>query len=407
MKALAARLAGFSALPVLSAIIPLFALPIIARLGTEAEWTALVVGQAVGAYASTIGYVGWNVLGTARLAQTKDEASRTTMYAESFYCRTGILIFVAPVSGVVAGLLVPADAFIDAFLYAVGASFIALSLSWFAVGVGTPTIVMRYDLLPKLGFTLAAVIMAVVTNSPVWYAVGLAIAPLFGITAFSVSRFRRLVPQWPGLRPLIRAFTLHRAAWGVEATGGLYSNIPTPVAAAVTPVAVAASFGSADKIYRYALLTVLAVGNAFQGWVLEQSGARRQRRSRIALLLMTTQAIVGAVLLGLLGPWLSAVLFGEALAGEPSTMWVFSIAFFCICVSTPLIRNVIIPAGMARGLFYTTLSGAVIGVTTMVWAGLTVGAPGVAAGLAASEAWTLGCSLILSSLAARNAAARA
>lgn len=66
-------------------------------------------------------------------------------------------------------------------------------------------------------------------------------------------------------------------------------------------------------------------------------------------------------------------------------MWFYGVAFFAVSVSTPLIRNLLIPSLKTRFVLAGTAIGALVGVIAMLTLGRTFGANGVAAGFMLSE----------------------
>lgn len=395
-RSLLSRFFGFSTLPVLAALVPLVALPVVSRVATTDEWAALLVGQSIGAYASTVAFLGWNVLGTPRIAQIADEETRRELYARSFFGRIAALGLVVPIAMGVSWWLVGASFGWLAALYSLGSSLTALGVAWYAVGLGAPSLIALYDLLPKIALTTVVVIIVLVTGETAYYAAALIVAPLIGVALFNRRISGRFSPRWPGLRVLRDDSLQHRSAWGVEVVGNLYANAPTPVAAALgTPIS-AAEYGSGDKVYRYGLLAVIAVSNAFQAWVLQGRGGVRARRSLTAIFAMMTLGMAGGAFLTLFGEPLSVLLFGEQHGTSAMTMLWLGVAYFAVSSSTPFIRNILIPGGFAFGVFLATIACAVGGIATMVIGGGASGAPGIALGLAVSETLMLVASIGMS-----------
>lgn len=388
MRRILSRLASFSALPLVSALIPLLALPIVARIGEVPGWAALTIGQAVGGFAAAIAFAGWNVLGTPLVATAKDPAGQARLYDLSFSSRVVVLLAAAPLAAVIAALLSPESARPTAVLAALSSAVTALGVSWFAVGVGSARLIAVYDLLPRLAATVVSIPIVVLTQRVEPYLIGLMLAPLLGLSVFHLRTRRRLFPPWAGFRAIVASYREHRAAWMVEITGNLSSSAPVPVASLVGGTFAAASFASGDRLYRYGLYAVVSFGNALQGWVLE-STVSRARRNRFAIALMLTLGVVGGLGLALLGAPLSAILFGESVAAFQTALIWLGVAYAAVSASTPLIRNVLIPARRERAVLAVTVVSAVIGIVTMATFGSMWGAEGVAMGLAASEVSTV------------------
>jgi len=177
----------------------------------------------------------------------------------------------------------------------------------------------------------------------------------------------------------------HRSAWAAELTGNVHSSAPVPIVAALSSVGATAAYGSADKLYRYGLMSIVAVGNAAQGWVLETRNQERARRSRIAILAHVALGIIGWIGLTWLGGPVTSLLFGKDVAAPATVMFWLGAAFFAVSSSTPLIRNVLMPYRRDAIVLIATISGAVFGVVTMIFLTIALGPQGAACGLAISE----------------------
>ncbi|PVW06088.1 hypothetical protein DEA06_00605 [Microbacterium sp. Gd 4-13] len=383
------RLLGFSTLPFLSAVLPLLALPIVARAGGVDGWSAFNVGQAIGTYAAAVGYVGWNVLGTPLVAAAKTKDERIRVYARSFYVRAVSALFIAAAASSLAYAVAPAPSRAVAVSFALAGAVSALGLSWFAIGISSIWVIIWYEIVPRAIATALAIALILLTGDVLWYGILLIVAPLAGLAAFHLVYCGRLIPPWLGWRQVSRDLFDLRSAWGVEVVGNLYANAPVPLVSVVSPVPAAAAYGSSDRLYRYSLLAVAAAGNALQGWVLEVDDDRRARRNTVGIILMTGLGIAGLAGLIVLGIPLSRLLFGAELEAQlPSLVWL-GISFFAVAASTPLIRNVLMPARREKAVLAITLASAVLGLAAMVLASVVWGPPGVAAGLAVSELFTL------------------
>ena len=78
------------------------------------------------------------------------------------------------------------------------------------------------------------------------------------------------------------------------------------------------------------------------------------------------------------------MLFGEKATPEIAVFLGFGATFALTSLTTPFIRNVLVPAGLNRYVLFGTLGAALVGVPLMVF-GAQWGLSGIIAGLAASE----------------------
>lgn len=379
------RLVGFSAFPFLASVLPLLALPFVSRAASTDDWAAMNIGLGVGAFAAAVGLVGWNILGTPLVAMAGSPAAQRDLYGRSFFIRVFAVAIASAISAVVAAMISPASSWPTAAAFAVASALNGIGLSWYAVGVSSPRIALLYEVLPRALATALAIVVVLMTDQVFWYGLLLCFSLVAGTLVFHLVALRRLIPRWPGWLVLRGDVADMKAAWGVESINSLYQNAPVPITGIVASSAAAAAFSSSDKIFRYGTLAVTAAGNALQGWVLETRGPSRRQRNLVTFVIMGAVAAIGWVVLALLGPLLSGWLFGADKQGDPAAFHFFAIAFVAISLSTPLIRNILIPARRDRIVFVITLVAAVAGVGAMIVAGAAFGIVGVAAGFATSE----------------------
>lgn len=389
------RLVGFSTLPFLASVLPLLALPFVSRAASTDDWAAMNIGLGVGAFAAAVGLVGWNILGTPLVAMAGSPSEQRDLYGRSFFIRSVVVLLASALSAVVAGAISPASAWPTAAAFAVASALNGIGLSWYAVGVSSPRIALLYEVVPRALSTALAVVVVLLTGQVFWYGVLLCLSVIVGTLVFHITALGRVVPAWPGMTVLRGDVADMRAAWGVESINSLYQNAPVPITGIVASSAAAAAFSSSDKIFRYGTLAVSAVGNALQGWVLETRGPTRRRRNLATFVIMGAVALIGWIVLALLGPLLSGWMFGADKQGDPAAFHFFGIAFVAIALSTPLIRNILIPARRDRIVFVVTLVAASVGIAAMIAAGTAFGIVGVAAGFAASEVVTLSACALL------------
>jgi len=388
------RLLGFSMLPFLSSVLPLIALPIMARAASAADWAALGVGMGVGAFAAAVALVGWNLLGTPLVIAARSAAERDAMYSRSFYVRGIASVGVAIVGGIVAAVISP-DAIATSAAFAVATALNAMTLSWYAVAVAAPGMVFWYEVVPRAFATALAIGVVLLTGMVFWYGVLLTLSIVAGLIAFHLRRFRRVLPEWPGSQQLRESVADMRAAWGVETMTSLSTNAPVPIAGVVLSAAATAQFSSSDRIYRYGLMAIIAAGNALQGWVLESHAETRRTRNLVAFLVMGVVALVGWIILALLGPLVSGLLFGADKAGDPLAFHFYAIAFVGLALATPLIRNILVPARRDRQVLLASIAAAVTAFSAMVVFGVLLGGAGVALGFALGEILNLVLCIVL------------
>ena len=381
------RLTGFTVLPLLSLVTPFLLLPVVARVAGPSGWSSFVAGQAVGMVGATVVFWGWNVGGPVLVAQASSAVERAEVYAASLRTRYLLLLGVVPAAAVVSALVAQPGHRVDASAMAVATSLLGLSPSWFGIGVGDPWLLFWYDTMPRV---VAAVVGAGVVWATgfVWtYPVLLALSVAVSLVAFR----RRVVAGVSGTSPFPVSrsggeLRTHLGTAGINLAATAYASTPVPIVTVAFRPDVSSPFASADAAYRLGLFTVTAVGNAFQGWTLEGSGGGRRSRHRTAFGAHVVLGVVGGLLFAALGPWVTGFVFGPDVAAPRDVCVWYGVAFLFLSVSTPPIRNLLVPAGRVRLVLGWTLGSAVVGLVLMIGAAVAGWSAGVAAGMAVSEA---------------------
>ncbi|MFT4233157.1 MAG: polysaccharide biosynthesis protein [Leucobacter sp.] len=385
MKTVLKRLAGFTGFPVLSLIAPFLILPIISRTVGDAGWANYSAGQSVGALAGIGVLFGWGVLGPVRVATAADDDARQRIYREGLYTRLVTFAVVGPGS-VVVTLLITSEAYrLESVLMTLSGVLVGLGPNWYCIGLGRPFLMGKYDAIPRIAVSFAAIPVIWATGW-VWVYPSVLIVVSLGSTFF----FSRMVLRGSRREPfslwnVLQSLRSLLPTALIDFTGNSYGSTPVPIATATLPPTGASTFSSAERLYRISIMSVTALGDAFQGWVLEPHAANPLRRHLAAIVSHAALGLVGGGLIALLGPWVTGFVFGESVAATRAQSAFFGLSLFFISTTTPFIRNIMIPAGRFRQVFIATAVAAVGGLALMISLGIAGSSAGIAAGLAASE----------------------
>ncbi|MBS3182042.1 polysaccharide biosynthesis protein [Leucobacter manosquensis] len=385
MKTVLKRLAGFTGFPLLALIAPFLLLPIISRILGDGGWANYTAGQAIGTLGAIGVLFGWGVLGPVRIAKATGAAERQRIYRVSLHTRLSIIGLVLP-AAVIATLLVTSEAYrLESILMAVGGVLVGLSPNWFCIGVGRPMLMGKYDAIPRLIVSLAAVPVLLATGWVWFYPVTLIAVSIGSVWAFTRMVLRGSERERYSLRLVRSELRSLMPTALIDFTGNSYGSTPVPISTATLRPADASSFSSAERLYRISIMAVTALGDAFQGWVLEPAATSPIRRHLAAITAHSALGLVGGTLIAILGPSVTGFVFGEAVAATHAQSFFFGVSLFFISATTPLIRNIMIPAARFRQVFVATVVAAVIGLALMISLGIAGSSAGIAAGLAASE----------------------
>jgi PST family polysaccharide transporter len=385
MSQLRRRIGGFAVLQFIALLAPFLILPIIARVGGVGGWSSIAIGQSVGAFVSGIVSYGWNLTGPARIASLAG-SERQWVYALSLVSRIVVSLVVIPAGALISGFLAVDEYSLLGGFAAVASALTGLSVAWFAIGVGKPILIFYSDLVPRLVAVGLAAVLLLSGASLLIYPLLLAGSSLVGIIFVSI----RVLKGWVPSRAVLKAGLTELGGQGQSAfttiLAGAYGSMPTAIIGAVAPAASVAGFAAGEKLYRAALLSVVSLGNAFQGWVAEPTGqSARWRRMRLSLTALSSLGLVGGTLIAVLGRCASGILFGGDLAASDRVCLAFGVAFFAVCASTALGRHVLIPFGRLRLVMVSTSAGAICGIPSIAILGLWFGADGGAIGFALGE----------------------
>jgi O-antigen/teichoic acid export membrane protein len=379
------RLGGFFTLPLISAVTPLALLPVVAREVGSAGWSSLGVGQSLGTMGSVVVMFGWWLLGPARLSECKSSMARRELYFESVYSRGLVLALVAPIVVLATFSLTPSGWWVTASLYALAVTITGLAPSWYMIGAGSPGLIAKFDTIPRAAATLASAVLIGVSGM-VWVYPALLTAVCLGSWClFTIRHIPGAGKPRASLRQAVRSLRSQVALASSSAIGTLYTSTPVPLASGLAGATGAAGFTSAERLYRFSLNAIVALANTLQSWVQEAESGRA-RRQRIAFLAHIALGAVGGLGLALLGRLLSGLLFGASMRASWTSCAFFGLTFFFISCSTPLTRNILVPARRGRVVVSATLGAAVTGVPAMILLYRAFGTDGIVMGLALSEA---------------------
>ncbi|MDI3242678.1 polysaccharide biosynthesis protein [Arthrobacter sp. AL08] len=386
MKTVLLRLTGFAILPLLSLVTPLLLLPVIASVVGAEGISSVISGQAIGTFAATILLWGWNVDGPVAIARAAGSHERSEIYLRSMRTRLLLMILVMPSAGIVAAAVAVPGFRYEAVAMSWAVALAGLSPAWFCIGVGQPRLLALYDTVPRFVATAAAAPVLLLTHQLWYYTILLAVATVLALVGF--HRRYSAGGQWlpADLRESFGQLKTQAKTAGISLAGNAYASTPAPIATATTAPQASGSLATADTLYRFGLFTVVALGNAFQGWTIERGATNPARRHLAAIWAHAGLGVLGALILTVLGPFASSLLFAGKLQASTELCAYYGLAFVFLSASTPFIRNLLIPAGRQSQVLRWTLISAVVGVATMIYAGANGNAPGIALGMALSEA---------------------
>jgi O-antigen/teichoic acid export membrane protein len=383
-RAMTKRLAGFAVLPFLSMVVPFLFLPILARVAGADAWLAVAIGQSAGAFFALVVALGFNLVGPT-LVSVVPPSDRRALFRTSVQARAVLFLPSAVIAFAMSALLAPTEYQEVAGLMALAICLTGLSSAWFMIGLGRAGLIALYEILPKVVATVAASIVVLAGAHVIWYPALLIVSSLTSLSVF----WLRTVP-WRELvrfdvHDLAKMYRSNASAAATEVAGGAYVALTVTFVASSTTAPQAAAYVSGDKLYKLGQSAVGALGNALQGWVVDDDARHLAARLRRSFLAHTALGTIGLALFVVAGPFLSELLFGPAVAIDQATANAFGVATLMISLNTSLGRHALISLGGRRAVLISVVIGAAIGVPSVLLLSAQLGAAGGAWGLAISE----------------------
>ncbi len=328
--------------------------------------------------------LGYNTVGPALVALAPP-AERAGLLLSSIRARSVVLLPAAILAGVIAALISPEGYRLIGALMGLAMVLAGLSSSWYMIGLGRAGLIALYEILPRILATIAAAVLLVMYSSVLWYPVLLLIASVVSVLGFALRTvgWRGLAQR--GSASVREVFTSNRSAVATELAGGAYNSLAVTFVGLAATTAQAASYVAGDKLYRVGQYSVSALGNALQGWIVEDNRAQFAERAKRSFLLHAGLGLFGLLAFASLGPWMSALLFGDQFAIDLMTAIGFGVATFGIALGTSLGRVTLVGLGARREFMSSVFIAAAVGIPAILLLSASYGAAGGAWGLAVGE----------------------
>ena len=360
-------------------------MPLVARLGGPDGWSSIAVAQAIGMFCGVITSFGSNVAGAAHIALAESAIDKLNVYTLSFWSRLPIFIATITAGTVVSWVLSAPGHELDSALMCIGMGIAGLSMAWYGIGSGSPTLLILFEAVPRVGFVIVCIPLMLITGQIFLYPLAVILGTVLGLVLLHRRLFGRMCPLFPGFRSIGGALSRNAKHAAIDGAGSVYVSAPLPLVGSMAGTIQTASFASSNQLFRYGLFVIVAASNTLQSWVLTPGSKSKAYKHLTAILIHLGIGGCGFLVLYAGGDFLTGILFGPELAGQQTVLFWYGVAYFSVSVSTPLIRNILIPGGRAGSILLTINIAAVVGLAGMLVLGKALGPVGVAASYAASE----------------------
>ncbi|MGP4031781.1 lipopolysaccharide biosynthesis protein [Pseudarthrobacter sp. 1C304] len=394
------RVVGFALVPAATMASTLLVLPLLSRQFGPLGWSAVGIGQSIGAFVSIVAGMGWQVVG-AQLVAESSPLRRRTLFVESLKSRAAMLMVLLVPAIAVCCLLTPAYQF-EAAVFVIAMGLNCLNASWYFSGTGQSRFVLINEGLVRLSGYLISIPLLAWTQSLMVYAVVLLATGL--ISAF--CNFAAILLPWSTVAWKQSNRTIDVVK---EQLTGAVSRMLTATQLHVGPAIVAVVqpqslhvFVALYNVHKAVNNATAAYPQAFAWWV-GSSNSLVERIRRTRLLSFVTLSVVIAISLGwaVLGIPLVAWLYNGnvELSTELNLVCGVSMAMFAASRAAGLLG--LIPLGMQKTVYISASVAAIFCIGGMVLGTYWLGTYGAFIAMAVS-----GFALTIYLFAARSMAAR-
>lgn len=376
------RLGGFTLLRLASALLPIIVLPIIARSASTNDWAAFGVGQSVGTMAAVFVGLGWSLTGPPRVAGQPRQIS-ASVHWESWTSSIAALCVAAPIAALIAAFLVPRSSWFIAAAMTLAVAAAGISPAWHIAASGRTIDLATYDVVPRIGATVASAIVIYVAgpNGILSYPAALLVAGILGSGAYARKQ-RQHAPPLPVRFASLLSRQLTPAATGV--VGASYSVLAPTLIAVVASADETAAYSSAFRLYLIMITAILVVNQATVHWAVAHRGADSSQL-KTALALYIGVAVGGLGVMTTVGPAIGRIFFSDAHAFSLPTSAGLGVAFAALALHSFLNTQRLLPFGLNKAGLQATILGAAVGIPTTLTLADEWGAAGGAAGVAIGE----------------------
>lgn len=353
----------FLLIPALSAVAPLFALPVISAAFGVDGWASVAVGLSLGMAAGTIAELGWSVIGPQAVAGG-DDSARAELYADSRATKLVSVALLAPLAGLLAGLLT-VEYRIDAVLLAVAGAATALGTSWFFVGLNRPLAILAVDTIPRIAAVLLAAGVIALGGPLVVYPIALLAAALLTSVGGPMLLGYRWWPPASSWRRVPSVLRTQSPILLGRIVGTGYTSLTVTLTAVSAPAAVPL-FAAYERVMRMAAAILAGIHSRLQSW-LGQSRTARTRRARIRSVIVAN-SVLGAtagIAFALLAPLVVAFLFSGLFEAEPLVAAGSGLVLALICTARG-VGLALVAVDAARSLTAAAIGSCLVGLPLLL-----------------------------------------
>lgn len=360
------RVSGFALVPMLSIVSPLLAIPAVTLAFGAPGWSAVAIGQSVGAASAVVVELGWGLTGTQRVARQSRPAARRLL-ALSMSTKLVVLIPLLIFSAITAYLLSNQHKE-TALLTAVGTALAGLSSVWYYIGRGQLNRIFLLDAIPRL---LAIVLAStfIIAGGPLWIypVIGLILPQTISlIMVWRIEQLKFKLLTGLGARRTWRLLRLQGNALAARSLSAMYIALPVAIVSIVSPQSVPL-FAAIERLQRMTLQVLAAVPNMMQKWVGQVPTApARYARVKKSLIYNFFFAFGASTVYVALAPLAMDIIFSDIVQLPLELSLLSGLLVFVVCISRSTGNIALVAFKKIETIKWSALFGAVLGLASLV-----------------------------------------
>lgn len=387
------RALGFALVPMASITSPFLAIPAITSQFGVAGWTAVAVGQSLGASFAVIVELGWSLTGPQRVSRQGKMARERTL-AVAILTKTIVLLPLAAIAGAFSFLL-SVDFRWESAAVAVGATTFGLNNMWYYIGTASPSKILITDAIPRLVCVTSAAV-AIFAGGPLLLYPLLAVLLPSVISTVLVAVMEKLgKSHLAGMTAarLLLVIKSQGTALSGRALSAIYISLPITLVSLVSPTSLAV-FSAVERLQRIYMQVLAAVPNMMQNWVGRSTNKHQTFQLVQRAIYYNALFGLGAGLAFTLAlPLLTQIIFAGIISVPIELGAISGFLIAVVCTSRASGSIALVALRRVKTVMLSALAGAAVGIPAILIGANFFGAGGALLGEVAAEIVVLGVQL--------------
>jgi O-antigen/teichoic acid export membrane protein len=364
---------------------PLLAIPAITSHFGAAGWSAVAIGQSMGASLAVIVELGWGLTGPQRVAKQSAKVREQTL-AVAMITKLIVLLPLIIVASLFSFVL-STDFQWESAAVAAGATTYGLNNNWYYIGTGSSSKILLSDAIPRL-LCVGGCAVAILLGGPLFLypLIAVLLPSLIGVLltvrmeSLSTNHLRGMTS-----RRIVHIFKCQGTALGGRALSAMYMSLPVTVVSMVSPQTVAV-FSAIERLQRIGLQILSAVPNMMQNWVGEPSNALEKRHRAIrAIYYNAAFGFVSGLTFTLLIPTVAHIVFAGKIEVPTQFAAISGVLIFVICTSRASGSIALVALNSVKHVMVSAAAGAAVGIPSILLGAKFLGTIGALSGEVLAE----------------------